>query len=93
MGDSMFYCRRILRDVHEGQPVVFCSHVGCNTVVDLDKLLRFPDGPSSPIPPGSVCRVRICEYTEQNLCITLARASDRQADMDSNRPDDTSGNR
>jgi len=93
MGDSMFYCSRILRDVHEGQPVVFCSHVGCNTVVDLDKLLRFPDGPSSPIPPGSVCRVRICEHSEQDICISYIGPPNGPIDLDSNRPNDSCGNR
>lgn len=89
----MFYCSRILRDVHEGQPVVFCSHVGCNTVVDLDKLLRFSNGTPEPLPPGSICRVRVCEHSEQDLCITVVPSPDRSFDLAGDRPDDSCGNR
>lgn len=93
MGDSMFYCSRILRDVHEGQSVVQCSHVDCSTVIDPDKLLRFSNDTSCSIPPGGVCRIRVCEHTEQDICITVVPSPDRSFDVDSNRPDDTSGNR
>lgn len=93
MGDSMFYCSRLTRNIHEGQPWVSCSRVGCDTRIHPNQLLCIPDGTSRTIIAGGLYSVRICEYTEQNLCITLARASDGQADMGCNQSDDAGGNR
>lgn len=85
----MFYCSRILRDVHEGQSVVHCSHVDCSTVINHDKLLRFSNGTSCSIPPGGVCRIRVYEHTEQDICLALVQPSHRPPNLVGNRPNDT----
>ena len=93
MGDSMFYCRRILRDVHEGQPWVSCSRMGCDTRIHPNQLLCIPDGTSRTIIAGGLYSVRICEHSEQDICISYIGPPNGPIDLDSNRPNDSCGNR
>ena len=89
----MFYCSRITGNIHEGEPIVQCSYVGCHTLIGLNQLLRFPNGPSGSIPPGSICSIRVCEHSEPDLCVARIEPSHRPPDLVGDWFHDISGNR